>query len=107
MKAALISLFFGFVLLVLLFLKMDVYKSKGTIDVHLHDTYFVLSYASVMVFVLLFLGTFFSVGGIIGTYFKSKLFWILCVLCLSIDTYYFMKFYKAFNDTEITQFPKE
>src|SRR5215208_1610272 len=107
MKGALVALFIGIVLLVLLCFKMDIYRSKETIDIHLHDTYFVLSYSSVAVFVLLFLGTFFSVGGIIGSRFKGKLFWVLVVLFLSIDTYYIVTFYKAFNDTHAMSFPKE
>lgn len=107
MKGALIALFIGLALLVLLYFRTTIYSSKGTIDIHLHDTYFVLSNASVIIFILLFLGTFLSVGGIIGSFFKSKLFWVLAVLFLSIDTYYIVTFYKAFSNTENTQFPKE
>ena len=92
MKGALVGLFVGIVLLILLYFKIDVYRSKGTIDIHLHDTYFVLSYSSVAIFILLFLGTFFSIGGMIGSIFKSKLFWILTILVLSIDAYYISSF---------------
>jgi len=59
MKGALIALFIGIVLLVLLYFKMDIFRGKGTIDIHLHDTYFILSYTTVTIFILLFLGTFF------------------------------------------------
>jgi hypothetical protein len=107
MKGALIALFIGITLLILLYVKMDIYKSKGTIYIHLHDTYFVLSYATVILFVLLLLGTFFSVGGIVGSHFKNKLFWILMVFFLSVDTYYIVTFYKLFNDNKATSFPKE
>jgi|GEM_PF-1591956 len=102
MKGALISLSVGVVLLVIIYFKLSVYRGKGSFDIHFHDTYFVLSYFSVIVFSLLLLGTFFSIGGVIGTHFKSKLFWILTILFLSIDTYYVVAFYKAFNNTEIT-----
>lgn len=107
MKGALIALFIGLALLVLLCFRMDIYRSKGTIDIHLHNTYFVLSHASVVVFILLFLGTFFAKGGISGRYFKSKLFRVLVVIFLSIDTYYMVSFYRAYNDTEITQVSEE
>ena len=106
MKGALIALFIGLALLFILYSRLDIYGTKGTIDIHLHDTYFVLSYASVIVFILLFLGTLFSVGGAIATYFKSKLFCLLLVLFLSIDTYYIVTFYKLANDTDVTSFPK-
>ena len=107
MKGALIGFFIGLTLLIFFYFKTDIYKSKGTIDIHFHDTYFVLNYLSVIVFAILFLGTFFSVGGIIGNYFKSRLFWVLAVLFLSIDFYYIATFYKAFKDAEITQFPEK
>jgi hypothetical protein len=107
MKGALIALLIGIVLLILLYLRIEMRSSRGTIDIHLHDTYFVLSYASVVVFLLLFLGTFFALGGIIGSHFKSKVFWTLVVLFLSIDTYYVVSFYKSFNEAETTALPKE
>ena len=97
MKGAWTALFIGVALLTLLYLKIDIYRSKGTIDIHLHDTYFVFSYASVMVFVLLLLGTFFSVGGIIGSCFKSKSFWILALLFLSVDTYYILTYIRLLS----------
>lgn len=99
MKGALIALLIGIVILILLYSRMQIFSRQGTIDIHLHDTYFVLSYASVIVFMLLFLGTFFSIGGVIGTMFKSKLFLILAVLFTSVDTYYIVTLYKAFNNT--------
>jgi hypothetical protein len=107
MKGALIALFIGLAILVLLYFGMKIYSSNGTIDIHLHDTYLVLSYASVIVTILLFLGTFFSVRGIITTYFRSKLFLVLAVLFLAMDTYYIVTFYKLFNGTQAKSFPKE
>ncbi len=106
MKGALIALLIGLTLLVAVYFKLRIYKSNASFDIHLHDTYFVLSYAMAAVFTLLILGTFFSIGGVIGTHFKSKLFWTLTVIFLSVDTYYTAMFYKAFNHTEITSFPK-
>jgi hypothetical protein len=107
MKGALIALIIGIVLLVLLYFRVEMRSSRGTVDVHLHDTYFVLSYASVFVFLLLFLGTLFAFGGVIGSYFKGKVFWAMLVLFLSIDTYYFVSFYKSLNNSETSAFPNE
>ena len=104
MKGALIALFIGLAILVIFFSGVKKYRSKGTIDIHVYDTYLVLDYAFIIIFILLFLGTFFSIGGIIGSYFKSKLFWILSILFLSIDTYYILKYYKTFNDPGNTHF---
>jgi hypothetical protein len=107
MKGAFIALIIGIVLLVLLYLKVEMRSSNGTIDIHLHDTYFVLSHTSVFIFLLLFLGTFFALGGVIGSHFRSKVFWVLVVLSLSIDTYYVVSFYKALNEADVTALPKE
>lgn len=94
MKGALIGLFIGIVLLVLQFYKNVLNIDKETIDVHIRDTYFVLSFTTVMIFLFLFLGTFFSVGGLIGSHFRSNVFWVLAVLFLLVDTYYIMNFFK-------------
>lgn len=91
MKGALIALSIGIVLLIFLFSETASYSS-GTIDMHLHDTYFVLSYAAVIGFVILFLGTCFSIGGIFGSHAKSKLYLVLLALFLSVDIYYIVKF---------------
>lgn len=108
MKGALIALIIGIVLLVLLCFRLKIYSQGGTIDIHLHDTYFVLTYFAVVIFLLLFLGTFFAIGGLIGRQFKGRLFWALAVLFLSIDTYYVVSLYKTFNITEgSTSFPKQ
>ena len=92
MKGALIALSIGIVLLILLFSETASYSS-GTIDMHLHDTYFVLGYAAVIGFVILFLGTCFSIGGIFGSHAKSKLFFVLLLLFLSGDMYFFLRFF--------------
>lgn len=97
MKGAFIALFIGLALLVLLYSKLKIDKSEGTIDIHLYDTYYVVSYAVAITFALLFLATCFSVGGLIASVFKSRIFWILTVLLLSIDAYYIVSFYKRIN----------
>jgi len=106
MKGAFIALVIGIVLLLLLYFGLDIYSRKNMVNIHLHDTYFVLNYASVFLFLLLFLGTFFTIGGIIGSQFKSKLFWILALFFITIDTYYFLTYYNAFNGMEATSILK-
>ena len=93
MKGALIALLIGITLLALLYFTVDIYGGKGRIDIHLHGTYFVFNYFSLLKFIFIVLGTFFSIGGMVGTYFKSKLFLVLAVLFISIDIYYIASFY--------------
>ncbi|NTS43830.1 hypothetical protein HRG84_23310 [Flavisolibacter sp. BT320] len=103
MKGACIGAGIGTILLFFLYTRLSIYRSKGTIDIHLHDTYFVLGYTAVILFVVLFLGTFFFLGGLLGARFKSRLFWVLAVVFLAIDTYYLVDVYKLVQDTEIVQ----
>lgn len=101
MKGALIALLIGAVLLVFFCFTLEIYRGKATIDVHWRDTFFVLSYPSAAVFVVLFLGTFFSTGGIIGTHFKSVWFVLLGLLFLSADTYCVVHLYRTLHNREI------
>jgi hypothetical protein len=93
MKGAWIAFFIALGLLILSCFVGKIHNTSGTIDIQLNNTYLVLSYTSVIVFVFLFLGTFFSVGGIIGSHFKSYLFWVLLLLFFSIDIYYIVTFF--------------
>jgi hypothetical protein len=97
MKGAFIGLFIGFALLVFSFLILNTYRSNTSFTIHYQDTYFVLEYGTAVVFALVLLGMFFSIGGLIGTYFKGKLFWTIAIICLAISTYYAISFYKAFK----------
>ena len=106
MKGALIALFIGFTMLVLLSFGMNLRSSNGTFDIHVHDTFFVLSYAGGVVFSLLVLGTFFSVGGMLGTFFRDRFFLISALVFLSVDTYYIVYFYKAFKVPDVIQTSK-
>src|SRR6476661_6308016 len=107
MKGAKIALFIGVTFLVLLYFAVKIKVWKHTIIIHIHDTYFICTKVSLIIFVLLFLISFFSIGGIIGSLFRSKLFWILGIIFLSIDVYYIATFYKAFKKSEMTQTPAE
>jgi hypothetical protein len=97
MKGALIALFSGIALLVIIYFRLTIYRGKTSFDIQFHDTYFILDYGFSILLAFIFLGTFFSVGGIIGTRFRSKLFWILSVLFLAIDAYFVVVSYQAFS----------
>ena len=96
MKGALIGLLISIILLFSLSFKMSTHRTKPTIDIHFHDTYFILSYTSVVIFLILFLGTFFTFGGTIGTNFKNKLFWVLALAFLGVDIFFIVRNYKLF-----------
>ena len=94
MKTALIALFLGVLSLILIYSVLNVHITKSSVDIHLYDTYYVLDYRYVFAFLLLYLGTLFSIGGLFGTQFKNKSFWILIVLFLLADAFYFLTIYK-------------
>lgn len=93
-----LALVIGIALLIFVYFKTAVYATKESLDFHLHDTYFVLSYPFAIGFVVLFLGIFFSVGGIIGSRFKGKLFWMMLLLFLAAGFWYFFPFFQLLNE---------
>ena len=97
MKGALIALLIGTGLLVLIEWNADVRFFTTSVDVHVHDTYFVLDYIFFFLSLLVYLGIFFSVGGLISTGFRGKIYWLLLALFLLAATYYFIDFFNVFN----------
>lgn len=97
MKGALIGLLIGVLLLALLYTIADSHIGKGTIDIQFYDTYFVLSYSALIIFLILFLGTFFSIGGVAGSHLKSKPFWLLLAVFILCNTYFSIKLFNTFN----------
>lgn len=97
MKGAIISLLIGIGLLVLVGRNADVRFFPSSVDVHVHDTYFVLDYTFFVLSLLVYLGFFFSVGGLISTHFKGKVYWLLLILALLTTAYYFIDFFNVFN----------
>jgi hypothetical protein len=77
MKTGLVFLSIGLLLLILLFSRGAISFTKTTVDVHVSDTYFVLSYLIFILFIGLFLGTFFALGSTIATSFKDKFFLLM------------------------------
>lgn len=87
MKAAVSFFVIGVLILVFLYFVSDISFQSSTVDIQVHDTYFVLTRFSFFLFVILFLGTFSSLGGVIGTRFKNTAFIVLFFILLLIDAY--------------------
>jgi hypothetical protein len=87
MKSALVFLVIGIVLLAVLLSTLHIWRGASTIDIHVHDTMYVLPYTIFIFFILLILGTFFFLGGAIGTGFKNKYYLIPLFLFVLMDTY--------------------
>ena len=93
MKRAYIGLLVAFAVLILFLFTSKIHITQGRIDIQFHDTYFVLNHVSILIFIILFLGTWFSIGGIIGTHFKRSLFWVLLLVFVSVDIYLILPFF--------------
>lgn len=74
MRVAIVFLLVGIVLISLVLQKAAVQLTRATIDLHIHDTYVVIDWWHFINGVLLICLLFFSLGGVIGTGFKSKAF---------------------------------
>jgi hypothetical protein len=93
MKGALIGLFLGMATLVLLYYGSEIKIMDKSIDVHIADTYLVLSYLFAFGFVVVYLGLFFAIGGLIGTGFRRISYWLLFLLFAGIVVFYFFIFF--------------
>jgi cytochrome c oxidase subunit 1 len=97
MKTALIFLALAILLLVLFWWRFDVWFSDSTIDIHVHDTYYVIARWHAVLVTILFLGTFSSFGGVIGTRFRNKFFLIAVTIFLLADAYITWQVYSLLN----------
>jgi hypothetical protein len=100
MKTAFLFLFISIVFLALIYSRVDVWFSPSTIDIHVHDTYFVIARRQAIFFIILFLGTFSSIGGVIGTKFGNKTFIVLLIIFVVVDIYIFWNLYSSFYHSQ-------
>ena len=91
MKTALLFFAIGAILLITICSKAGSKFRKSTVDIHLYDTYFILSYFSFTIAIILILATLFFFGGTIGTAFKNKNYLFPLLIFILIDTYYIVK----------------
>lgn len=82
MKTALSFLAVAALLLILLGSVVDIWFSSSTVDIHIHDTYFVLPHWHFVLLIILTLGTISSLGGVMGTKFRNKAFTIFLLIFL-------------------------
>lgn len=97
MKTALIFLVVAILILILFYSGVDIWFAKTTIDIHFHDSYYVIAHLQIFLGLLLYLGTFFFTGGIIGTRFRNKIFLIPFLIFLAFDLYTVYKVCTMFN----------
>ncbi|GAC1426859.1 MAG: hypothetical protein NVS1B13_19830 [Flavisolibacter sp.] len=90
MKTALIFLAIGLFLFFFFLTRGNVESSKETIDIHFHDTYYVIAKVHFYLFLFLFISTFSFIGGTIGTRFKNRGFLLGMVILLVVDIYLFI-----------------
>ncbi|MDB5196690.1 MAG: hypothetical protein JWP88_1061 [Flaviaesturariibacter sp.] len=74
MKAAFIFLFIAVLLLAFVFWRSSFWFRSNTIDIHVHDTYYVVAYSHFILLLFLIVGTAFSLGGAVGTRFRHLIF---------------------------------
>ena len=80
MKNGIITIIIFTIVLIVFYLTGEVYISNSSIDIHIHDTYFVLSYWIVTIGIISLLFFAFSLGVSLSFKFKKKLFnWLLLI----------------------------
>ncbi|HVG41676.1 MAG TPA: hypothetical protein VM888_08695 [Chitinophagaceae bacterium] len=97
MRGALIALLIGILLLTLCYLSITSWFRATTVDIHIHDTYYIITYRFLIIFIILFLGTLFSLGGSISTAFRHKYFLIFLFAFTAADIYFIIKLVNGFS----------
>lgn len=95
-KGALAGLAIGIALLCFIYSRWIVSVGTSSVDLHFRDTYVVFDPRMAILLCLLVLGTFFSVGGLIGTRFRSNRFRVLLLIFLLMDALCLVYFYRLF-----------
>lgn len=97
MKGAFISLLIAAAILVLLWMTNDVRFTTTSVDVHVHDTYLVCDYTFFIGAIVIFLGIFFSAGGLVSSSFRSMLFWAILLICVAVASVYLVNLFGVLN----------
>lgn len=97
MKTALIFLVIAILILLLLWSRVDIWFGNSTIDIHIHDTYFVIARWHFILLIILILGSISSLGGVIGTRFQNKAFITFFFIFLAVDAFIAWEVYNLFH----------
>ena len=89
MKGAVIGIITGVLGLLLLFPLSIIQLQDGTVDIHLLDSYYVITYPIALLYLAVILGGFFSLGGLMESRFRDRRFWLSLLLCLVVGVMLF------------------
>jgi hypothetical protein len=96
MRAGVITIFVILLILFIIFFSLQIYVANSALDIHLHDTYFVIDFWTIAFWITLFLLFAFSLAVSISSKFKNKIFkWVLFLSgagILSIAIYLYSSF---------------
>jgi hypothetical protein len=87
LRIGLYFLLFGILLIGIFSWRSDVFFRGGSIDIHTNDTYFVFAKSHVLIGVLVFLLFLFSLGGVIGSRLKNRVYIVLFLVASSFVVY--------------------
>ena len=93
MKTAIIFLLAGIAVLAFFYVKTPVTFNQSTVDIYVHDTYFIITNLIFFTAIFMSLGTLFSIGGVLGTGCRNRFFLILFIVLLLADILLIWKFY--------------
>jgi heme/copper-type cytochrome/quinol oxidase subunit 1 len=91
MRTGLLFAILGLLLLVLLLSRGGMQLTASTVDIHLFDTYFVMTYFHFVLLFMMVLGSFFSIGAVVGTRFRNAYFLGMLLLFVLADTFMIWK----------------
>ena len=91
MRSALISLVLIVALITYYIVKYNVNIWGSTLDIHVHDTYYVVAHFQFML--LSIIATFFFLGGATGTKFRNRYFLYPLLLLIAFDLYWIIMFF--------------
>lgn len=103
MKLGFVFLILGIIILIFLkfmlkhFIGLSFWIWPETVDVHVYDTKYVVNGFDFFTPIVLFLGTLFLIGAVLGTKLRNRTVLILLILMLAVDTYVVIRFIKLFS----------